>query len=351
MVNQRPVASSAERARHLPVAAVAAGRASRRSVPTLFYGSNNAGAVSVNGGRGRSNNFSVNGGDANDQFVNLPRCSPRPTAFEEFRVLTNTFDAEYGRNSGAVVNVVTKSGHQQLSRQRVRVLPQQSAECERLLLRLTEPKPHFKQNQFGGTFGGPIKKDRTFFFRVLRRSPHPPGSAFAGRDRAFGAGTSERNPGVFGDFSAESPFSGTLTNAFALNQRRNCTTALRRGAQYHLTASCIPTLFPGNIIPWRCMDPTCRRSASVRSHSHQLAIRFQTVPGQPERADQFTVKFDHRINEKQNSQRLLLFRRSPSSVPVRTVPGCRRQRARFCAYHESVSSNGTSATPGRSATT
>ena len=77
---------------------------------TIVYGSNNAGAVSVNGGRGRSNNFSVNGGDANDQFVNLPTVQPTPDSIEEFRVLTNTFDAEYGRNSGSVVNVVTKSG-------------------------------------------------------------------------------------------------------------------------------------------------------------------------------------------------------------------------------------------------
>ena len=64
----------------------------------------------MNGGRGRSNNFSVNGGDANDLFANLPTVQPSPDSIQEFRVLTNTFDAEYGRNSGSVVNVVTKSG-------------------------------------------------------------------------------------------------------------------------------------------------------------------------------------------------------------------------------------------------
>ena len=52
----------------------------------------------------------VNGGDGNDIFVNGPAIQPSPDAIEEFRVLTNTFDAEYGRNSGSVVNVVTKSG-------------------------------------------------------------------------------------------------------------------------------------------------------------------------------------------------------------------------------------------------
>src|SRR6201993_4310157 len=76
----------------------------------LFYGSDKAGVVTVNGGRGRANNYSVNGGDSNDLFANLPAVQPSPDSVEEFRVISNSFDAEYGRNSGAVVNVVTKSG-------------------------------------------------------------------------------------------------------------------------------------------------------------------------------------------------------------------------------------------------
>ena len=129
-----------------------------------FYGSDSAGSVSVNGGRGRANNFSVNGGDANDQFVNLPTIQPTPDAIEEFRVISNTFDAEYGRNSGAVVNVVTKSGTNQLHGNiyeyfRNTVLNAQGY--------FNTVKPQFNQNQFGGTFGGPIKKDRTFFFCLV----------------------------------------------------------------------------------------------------------------------------------------------------------------------------------------
>src|SRR5216684_2892684 len=76
----------------------------------LFFGSDKAGVVTVNGGRGRANNYTVNGGDGNDLFANLPAVEPSPDSIEEFRVITNNFDAEYGRNSGAVVNVVTKSG-------------------------------------------------------------------------------------------------------------------------------------------------------------------------------------------------------------------------------------------------
>src|ERR1700704_2724015 len=126
-----------------------------------FFGSDSAGSLSVNVGRDRANNFSVNGGDANDQFVNLPTIQPTPDAIEEFRVISNTFDAEYGRNSGAVVNVVTKSGtnlfHGNVYEYfRNKVLNAQGY--------FNTVKPQFNQNQFGGTFGGPLRKDRTFFF-------------------------------------------------------------------------------------------------------------------------------------------------------------------------------------------
>src|SRR5207247_4664545 len=63
----------------------------------IVYGSDKSGSVSVNGGRGRANNFSVNGGAANDQFVNLPTVQPSPDSIAEFRVRTNTSAAESGR--------------------------------------------------------------------------------------------------------------------------------------------------------------------------------------------------------------------------------------------------------------
>ncbi len=92
----------------------------------LFAGSEKPESVSVNGGRGRANNYNVNGGDANDQFIDVPAIQPSPDTIEEFRVLTNTFDAEYGRNSGSVVNVVTKGGTNSFHGDAVRVLPQQA---------------------------------------------------------------------------------------------------------------------------------------------------------------------------------------------------------------------------------
>src|ERR1700737_2924531 len=123
----------------------------------LFFGSDKAGVVTVNGGRGRSNNYSVNGGDSNDQFANLPAVQPSPDSIEEFRVLSNNFDAEYGRNSGSVINVVTKSGTNKFHGSVYEFFRNDVLNAHGFTLNPT-PKAPFKQNQFGGTFGGPLKR-------------------------------------------------------------------------------------------------------------------------------------------------------------------------------------------------
>src|SRR6202007_1329257 len=187
---------------------------------TLIYGSDSPGAVSVNGGRGRSNNFSVNGGDANDLFANLPTVQPSPDSIAEFRVLTNTFDAEYGRNSGSVINVVTKSGTNQFHgnlyeffRNTVLNAPAYcfSPPCE---------KPKFNQNQFGTTFGGPIKKDRTFFFtsyegrRIRQGIPSPVVTVPSAQE--LPGPTNLVNGQIVANFSDVDPFAGNLSSAYAL---------------------------------------------------------------------------------------------------------------------------------------
>ncbi|HZQ93520.1 MAG TPA: carboxypeptidase regulatory-like domain-containing protein [Candidatus Sulfotelmatobacter sp.] len=269
---------------------------------SIVYGSSNAGAVSVNGGRGRSNNFSVNGGDANDQFVNLPTVQPSPDSIAEFRVLTNTFDAEYGRNSGSVVNVVTKSGTNQFHGNMYEFFRNKVLNANAYCFSADGcPKPQFNQNQFGGTFGGPIVKDHTFFFasyegRRIRQGILSP---------AVTVPLAQERPGAnqpFSDFSSESPFTGTLTNAYALNQRPGCTAAVPSSV---LVGGQIPddtpysALFPGNIIPLACMDATAVDLLQFVP-TPTIGNTVVTVPVQPERGDQFTVKLDHRISNSQS---------------------------------------------------
>jgi len=285
---------------------------------SIVYGSSNAGAVSVNGGRGRSNNFTVNGGDANDQFVNLPTVQPSPDSIQEFRVLTNTFDAEYGRNSGSVVNVVTKSGSNQFHGNMYEFFRNKVLNANAYCFSSDGcTKPKFNQNQFGGTFGGPIKKDRTFFFtsyegRRIRQgvpSPAVPVPTAAERPSPTNVVNTAGGPIIVADYSeggAALPFSGTLTNSYALQsgagigQRSGCQAAVTAlGGATIVDGVAYSAIFPNNQIPLACMDATAVDLLQFVPLSPSGGL-LQTVPVQPERGDQFTVKVDHRINDKQN---------------------------------------------------
>src|SRR5216684_4739601 len=279
---------------------------------TVVYGSDRPGAVSVNGGRGRSNNFSVNGGDANDQFVNLPTVQPSPDSIQEFRVLTNTFDAEYGRNSGSVVNVITKSGTNAVHGNLYEFFRNTKLNANPYCLAAVDgvacDKPQSNQNQFGGTLGGPIVKDRTFFFtsyegRRVRQGITSP--------LVFVPTASERPSAnqLYADFSAESPFTGTLGDAFALNQRETCVTAmlnqsgvtLADGVPY-TTDQNGPGIFTDlatgqeNIIPLACQDATAVDLLQYVPTPANNGDKLVTTPVQPERGDQATLRLDHRLN-------------------------------------------------------
>lgn len=283
----------------------------------IVYGSDKSGSVSVNGGRGRANNFSVNGGDANDQFVNLPTVQPSPDSIAEFRVLTNTFDAEYGRNSGSVVNVITKSGSNALHGNLYEFFRNTKLNANPYCLTAVDgvpcDKPQFNQNQFGGTLGGPIKKDRTFFFASYEGRRIREGI----RSQLVFVPTAAERPSAsqpFADFSAETPFPGTLTNSFPLQQRPGCAQAifnqsgvrLADGALYSSDQNGNPGIFTDvannreNIIPLACLDPTAVDLLQYVPPAANGGDKLVTTPVQPERADQFTLRFDHRLNNQQN---------------------------------------------------
>jgi outer membrane receptor protein involved in Fe transport len=284
----------------------------------LFYGSNTSGAVSVNGGRGRSNNFSVNGGDGNDLFANSPGIQPSPDSIAEFRVLSNTFDAEYGRNSGAVINVVTKSGTNGWHGSLYEFFRNKALDATGYLDPFT---PDNKQNQFGGTIGGPIKKDRTFFFvsyegrRIVQGITGDPTVVPTAAERA-------------GDFSG-SPFTGVLgTDALAgiLQNRPGCAAAINTAGGVVPTAGANWTdVFPNSQIPTACFDPVansllnqyvpCPNADPTCSNLANPANIFQSIPNDRQRGDQFTFKLDHRINNSQNLSAYYYFNDLDDTAP------------------------------------
>jgi len=282
----------------------------------LFYGSDKPGVVTVNGGRGRSNNYSVNGGDSNDLFANLPAVQPSPDSIEEFRVISNSFDAEYGRNSGAVVNVVTKSGTNDLHGSAYEFFRNDVLNAHGFTFQPTS-KPPFKQNQFGGTLGGPIKKDKTFIFgsyegrRIVRgivsqSVPVPTADDYSGT--FTGAPT---DPVVF---------PGMLNDSLVANILQNrCGSAspggskLTAGGQAALNAAVGGTpqpwdsIFPSSAgsggapvatIPTQCFDPVALNLAKqFLVGSGGANSETQDVVKSRDRGDQFQIRFDHILNK------------------------------------------------------
>src|SRR5882672_1037819 len=132
------------------------------------------GTFSMNGSRGRANNFLLDGTDMNDGFRNDPAINEAGVfgdpatilpldAVAELNVLSN-YGAEYGRNSGAVINIVTKSGTNQLHGTLLGYNRTSSVGGARNFFNTAGSQDPFHNNQFGGSLGGPIVKDKTFFF-------------------------------------------------------------------------------------------------------------------------------------------------------------------------------------------
>lgn len=124
-------------------------------------GTLNPGTVSVNGQREFANFFSVNGSDAEEDVNAGTAILPNLDAIAEFRIITSNFDAEYGEFSGGQISVITKSGTNRFHGSAFDFLRNTDLDARNYF---SPTRGAFRQNQFGGTFGGPIHRDKVFFF-------------------------------------------------------------------------------------------------------------------------------------------------------------------------------------------
>lgn len=118
-------------------------------------------SIAVNGARPDQISYNLDGANNQDLMSNTNNPFPFPDAVQEFSVQTNSFDAQYGANAGAVVNVVTKSGTNQWHGDAFEFVRNRVFNARNYFATKVDP---LKRNQFGGTIGGPIRKDRTFVF-------------------------------------------------------------------------------------------------------------------------------------------------------------------------------------------
>ena len=136
--------------------------------------STQGGALSVNGAREQSNNFLLDGVDNNDPYINQYVALPSVDAIQEFKVQSSDYSAEYGRGGGAQINVVLKSGTNAFHGTLFEYFRNRSMDAKNYFdfpdcTSASVPGecggiPGLQRNQFGGTLGGPVRKDKTFFF-------------------------------------------------------------------------------------------------------------------------------------------------------------------------------------------
>jgi outer membrane receptor protein involved in Fe transport len=121
-------------------------------------------AIHVNGAREEFNNFLLDGADNNDAYVNRYVVQPSVDSIEEFKVATNSYSAEYGRNAGGQVNVITRRGTNRFSGSANEYFRDRSLNASNYF---ESDKQPFGRNQFGGALGGPLVVDRTFVFGTI----------------------------------------------------------------------------------------------------------------------------------------------------------------------------------------
>lgn len=142
-------------------------------VPTISTESFGSDSISVNGQDPRNNNYLLDGGNNNDDVIGQRAGTQARTpieAVQEFQVITNQFDAEFGRTTGAIINAVTKQGTNQWRGSGFGFLKDANMTARDYFARKNNSaKPDTKEQQFGGTFGGPLLRNKAHFFLSLER--------------------------------------------------------------------------------------------------------------------------------------------------------------------------------------
>ena len=231
-------------------------------------------AFSVNGAREDANNFLLDGVYNLDPKLNTFGVRPSVDAIREFEMLTSTYDASFGRNPGAQVNVVLNSGSNDFHGSLFEFHRNAALDARNFFAPASEPKPKYIRNQFGGSFGGPIRHDRTFFF---------------------------------------ADYEGTRSRE-GITRITNVPTALERTGNFSQSVSGVPTNpftglpFDNGIIPEFFINPVGRTIAALYPLPNRN-VPFQNFVSSPILRDD-NDSFDARVDHHLNSSAQLTFRYS-----------------------------------------
>jgi hypothetical protein len=216
----------------------------------------------VDGGTG-SVNYYLDGGTNMTGLRNTGNIAPNPDAVEEFRVVTNSYSAEYGRFAGGVINILTKSGTNQYHGSLFEFFRNNDLNAYTWGAITATP---LHRNQYGGSFGGPIRKNKTFFF---------------------------------GTYSGLRQIQSSFLNSAIVP------TALERTGDFS-QSKVLPVdptssaLFPGNVIPKSRLDPTAQNILNKYIPAANLPGNFWqgTIPN-PYNTSEYLTKIDHAVSDRQ----------------------------------------------------
>lgn len=261
-------------------------------VPEAEDGSGNP--FTVSGQRSESITFLIDGSDNNDFLGNNMVVDPNPDAVAEFKILTNNYEAEYGRTSGGIINSVIKSGTNAVHGDLFEFFRNTALNSSDYFLTTQNPDgtfthhvPDFKRNAFGGTIGFPIKKDKAFFFasyQGIRRREGQIAPPFQTLDNA------ERS----GDFSELLPGTLLVNPVDGSNYVNNQVPVDPVIANY--IAKYVPL-------------PNAANNTFVSSPDAQLSD------------DQFAFRFDYNLSSKDTLSAFYIFDDQPQTFPFQVING------------------------------
>src|SRR5208283_4778205 len=271
-------------------------------------------AYAVNGQRPESNNFLIDGADNFNTVDGGFVLEPPVDAISEFRILTHTANAEFGHSTGSTTNIVTRSGTNGFHGSAWEFLRNNAMDAKSFFADSVEP---LHRNQFGGTLGGPIKKDKTFFFLYYEGVRDSQGET----TRATVPSDAERT----GNFADQCPLYNGTFNAQGLCID-NSTGQISQNGQlfnYFVPPNTPPQPLPFNQLPF--INSISQNLLAFYPHANSGAFTYVGTQTFVADTDQFGIRLDHYLTERDTLSFRYSYGQSSQTDPLSTqganVPG------------------------------
>jgi carboxypeptidase family protein/TonB-dependent receptor-like protein len=249
------------------------------------------GDFQIGGGQSGQSQILIDGVPTNGAYLNVVTVIPTQDAIQEFKVQTNNLGPEYGRFAGGVINLSTKSGTNQFHGSAYEFIRNKVLNANDFFdNRNGVPRPPFTQNQFGGNAGGPVLKDKLFFFGGYEGFRLRKGSPFQG----YVPTAAERG----GDFSAV----GSANTASAFQIYDATTSGVGGNPACNSTNAVCRTPFPNNIIPANRLDPTAvalLKYYPLPNLTGSSTANYATSYSTGGNIDQYNARADYALSQKQ----------------------------------------------------